>query len=52
MKEKLPVYIENRKLPEKEQNNQEPSYGYVNILLILSILITLGSLFTIMFLGK
>jgi len=52
MKEKLPVYLENRNLPEREVEEKEHSYGYVSILYILSIIITLGSLITLMFLGK
>lgn len=53
MKEKLPVYLENHSLPEKEEDEMtNHSYGYVSILYILSIIITLGSIFTLMFIGK
>ena len=56
MRDRLPVHIENRELP-KDNNfniseNREYSYGYVNILYIVSILITVLSVLTVLFLGK
>ena len=54
MRDRLPVHIENRDLP-KDMNidsNREYSYGYVNILYIVSILITVLSVLTVIVLGK
>ena len=56
MRDRLPVHIENRELP-KENNfnlgeNREYSYGYVNILYIVSILITVLSVLTVLVLGN
>lgn len=55
MKNRLPVYIENRELPqdvniENRKNREEVSYGYINILYILSLLITGASVITVLFL--
>lgn len=49
MRDKLPVYIENRELPINEFDKKEDirSYGYVNILLLTSIITTIGSIITI-----
>ena len=52
MKEKLPVCIENRMLPEKKIEQKETSYGYVSFLYILSLIITIGSIITLMILGN
>ncbi len=54
MREKLPVYLENRSLPKNQEDemNKSDSYGFVSILYILSIIITLGSIIVIMFMGK
>lgn len=49
MKNRLPVHIEDRELPidqyKKEQRNN--SYGYVNILYLTSIIITVISVVTV-----
>ena len=54
MKDRLPVHIENRELPKdfNNDNNREYSYGYVNVLYIVSTLITVLSLLTVIILGK
>jgi len=55
MKDRLPVNIENLELPKDEFKIPEPrsnSYGYVNILCLLSSLITLASVLAIIFLGS
>lgn len=56
MNDRLPVDIENLDLPydkfkELERDNTN-SYGYANILYLLAILITLGSVLTVIFFGK
>ena len=53
MKDKLPVYIENNKLPigSLNLNEKKDSYGYVSILYLLSIIITLGSIITLLIIG-
>lgn len=50
MKERLPVVIENLELPIDEFKKEEKtnSYGYVSILYIISLLITIGSVLTIL----
>ncbi len=51
MKERLPVVIENLELPIDEFKKEEVntnSYGYVSILYIISLLITIGSVLTIL----
>jgi len=54
MKDRLPVYIENLELPNNQYKREvkNVSYGYVNILYILSLIITIGSVVTVIFLGK
>ena len=56
MNDKLPVNIENYELPvdqfKRLDNDNSNSYGYVNILYLLSIIITLGSVLTVIFLGN
>lgn len=56
MNEKLPVNIENLELPidqfKKLDRDNSNSYGYANILYLLSIIVTLGSVLTVIFLGK
>lgn len=53
MKNRLPVYIENRELPQDKyrENTKKETYGYINILYILSLLITGVSIAIILFLG-
>ena len=54
MKEKLPVYLENRILPQDnfKKEIKQNNYGYVSVTLLLSTLITLGSLLTILIFGN
>ena len=56
MRDRLPVHIENRELPRENNRNinsdKEYSYGYVNILYIISTIITALSVLTVLFLGK
>ena len=55
MRDKLPVYIENRELPYDEyieNTNHSGSYGYVNILLLTSVITTIGSIITIIIFRK
>ena len=52
MKDKLPVYIENRELPKNDfdiDNGNKKSYGYVSILYLASIIITVVSVLTVVF---
>jgi len=52
MKSKLPVCIENRELPKNEldvDNGSNRSYGYVSILYLVSIMITVVSVLTVIF---
>ena len=56
MNDRLPVDIENLELPmdqfKKLDQDNSNSYGYANILYLLSIIVTLGSVLTVIFLGK
>ena len=56
MNDKLPVDIENLELPvdqfKKFDKPSNSSYGYANILYILSIIITIGSVLTVIFIRK
>ncbi len=55
MRNKLPVHIENRDLPiDKYVSNERRnvSYGYVNILYLTSMLITIVSVMTVIIFGK
>ena len=52
MKERLPIYLEKRELPEKEQEERKISYGYITFLNLLAVIITIGSLLTIMIIRK
>ena len=52
MRDKLPVYIENRELPKNEfdiDDANNKSYGYVSILYLASIMITVVSVLTVIF---
>ncbi len=56
MNDKLPVNIENLELPydqfkRMDQDNSN-SYGYANILYLIGIIITAGSVLVVIFLGK
>jgi len=54
MKNKLPVYLENLDLPidpyKKDENKD--SYGYVSIMYIIALIITLGSVLTVIIFGS
>ena len=55
MKSKLPVYVEENDLPVDSydiRNKRDNSYGYVNILYLTSIIITVLSVLTVVFFGK
>ena len=56
MNDKLPIDIENLELPldqfKKIDTPSNASYGYVSILYLLSIIITLGSILTVIFIRK
>ncbi len=56
MKNRLPVYVENKSLPldesNKQVNKQGYSYGYVDVLFLSSIIITIASVLTVIVLGK
>ena len=54
MRSRLPLNIENRELPEDKYMNKdrEESYGYVNILYLSSLIITVASILTVIILGK
>lgn len=56
MKNRLPVDLDNLELPvdkyAKFDTKKDNSYGYVSILYLLSLIITLGSILTILFLGN
>lgn len=48
MRDKLPVCIENRKLPDEGINKEKGiSYGYVSVLYLASLLITIISLLSV-----
>lgn len=54
MRDRLPVHIENRELPVDNfrNDNKKDSYGYVSILYLASIIITIASVLTVIILGK
>ena len=55
MRSKLPVYVENNDLPVDSfnvRNKRDNSYGYVNVLYLVSIIITVLSILTVIFVGK
>ena len=50
MKERLPVYIDNRELPVDQYSSVDKkfnSYGYVNVLYLSSLIITVISVITV-----
>ena len=54
MRNRLPVYVEDRELPVdnyKKRDNSN-SYGYVNVLYLASIIITITSVLVVIVLGK
>lgn len=51
MKERLPVVLENLELPRDEfekLNEKKVSYGYVSILYLISLMITIASIITVL----
>ena len=52
MRNRLPVYIEDHELPKMDVHKNEDSYGYVNILYLSSIIITVASVLTVIVLGN
>ena len=55
MRDRLPVCIENNDLPSDNEfinNNNINSYGYVNILYLVSMIITVASVIVVIFLGN
>ena len=54
MRNRLPLYIENLELPidNKKIEERNNSHGYVSILYIMSLIISLGSVITIIILGN
>jgi hypothetical protein len=56
MKNRLPVYIDKMDLPVDKYSvngyKRDKSYGYVNVLYLTSIIITVISVLTVIFLGK
>jgi len=52
MRDKLPIYVENRELPVKRNSRNNDSYGYVNVLLLTSLIATIGSIITIIIFRK
>ena len=56
MRNKLPVYLDNNELPKDTYSMNtrynSNSYGYVNIMYLASIIITIASVMTVIFVGK
>ena len=55
MRERLPIEMDNLQLPKDEfmvNESKRNSYGYANILYILSMIITVGSVLVVIFLGN
>lgn len=56
MRDRLPVHIEDRDLPmdefSKRTEDDNNSYGYVNVLFLATIITTIASLVTIIILRK
>lgn len=52
MRNRLPVYIEDNELPKIDVHKNEDSYGYVSILYLSSIIITVASVLTVIVLGN
>ena len=54
MKERLPVVIEDLKLPINCDNNnvKSKSYGYVSFMYLISLMITISSILVILFFGR
>ena len=52
MRNRLPVYIEDNELPKIDVHKNEDSYGYVSILYLSSIIITVAGVLTVIVLGN
>lgn len=56
MRDRLPVHVEDRELPmdqfRERVKDKDYSYGYVNILYLVSMMITIASVLTVIILGK
>ncbi len=54
MRNRLPIYLENRELPKEFNNKVERknSYGYVDFMYLLSLVITVLSVSVVLFLGN
>lgn len=54
MKLRLPVYLDNLELPSDNNNinKDNKSYGYISVMYILSLIITISSVLVVIFLGK
>ena len=56
MNNRLPVNIENLDLPEdqfkEKDNNQNISTGFVSIMSLISLIITMASILTVLVLGN
>ncbi len=54
MRERLPIELENLELPKDEFNNNKPqaSYGFANILYLLGMIITTGTVLVVILLGN
>ena len=48
MSNRLPVYIENNEMPVDNYKNNDKSYGYVSILYLGSLIITVISLLSVL----
>lgn len=50
MRDRLPVYIENRELPDDlRKEEKKVSYGYVSVMYLGSLIITIISLLMVIF---
>ena len=54
MRERLPIELENLELPQDNYMDPKPksSYGFANILYLLGMIITMGSVLVVMLLGN
>ena len=53
MKERLPIELENLELPQEPMvYEKKPSYGFANIMYLLGMIITAGSVLVVVLLGN
>ena len=54
MRERLPIEMDNLELPKEEKivSERQVSYGFANILYLLGLIITVGSVLVVVFLGN